>query len=72
MEEERFLLQPAEEREVKSVFAQDEDAGAGRIPTVTVTLAGGRTVDSRETPDVPLPTPVLDLCGPRSTSSADS
>ncbi|HYN52787.1 MAG TPA: hypothetical protein VES62_17850 [Thermoleophilaceae bacterium] len=71
MEEEKFLLQPAEEREVKSV-AQDEDAAAGRIPTVTVTLAGGRTVDSRETPDVPLPTPVLDLRGPRSTTSADS
>ena len=60
MEEEEFLLQPFEQREVGSV-AQEEDAAAGRAPTVTVTLAGGRTVSSRKTPDVPMPTPVLDL-----------
>jgi hypothetical protein len=60
MEEESFLLQPSEQREVESV-AREEDVAPGRTPTVTVKLAGGRTVNSQEIPDVPLPVPVLDL-----------
>jgi hypothetical protein len=59
----RFLLQPREERELKAPIDQDGPR-PGEIPTVTVTLAGGRQVSSSETPDVPLRTPVLERFAP--------
>ena len=54
-----FLLQPGEERELKTPIERDGPR-TGQTPKVTVTLAGGRQVSSSETPDVPLRTPVLD------------
>jgi hypothetical protein len=58
-----FLIQPAEEREVKAPIERDGPR-PGQIPRVTVTLAGGRQVSSSETPDVPLRTPVLERFAP--------
>lgn len=62
-EETRFLLQPGEEREVKAPIKRGGPR-PGETPKVTVTLAGGRQVSSRETPDVPLDTPELELFAP--------
>ena len=60
-----FLLQPGEERELKTPIERDGPR-AGQTPKVTVTLAGGRQVSPSETPDVPLRTPVLERLGPGS------
>ena len=63
MEEEHFLLQPDEERELKAPIKHDGPR-PGQIPKVTVTLADGRQVSSSDTPDVPLRTPVLERFAP--------
>jgi hypothetical protein len=54
-----FLLQPGEPREIKAFFERSSFR-PGHIPRVSVTLAGGRRLSSREAPDVPLPTPLLE------------
>jgi hypothetical protein len=62
-QERSFLLQPAEEREVKALI---EGVRPGQTPRVTVTLVGGEQVSSSDTPEVPLRMPVLERLGPRS------
>jgi hypothetical protein len=58
--ERRFVLQAAEQREVRAPIVAGT-LRAGYTPEVTVTLAGNRSVRSRDTPDVPLRTPTLEL-----------
>jgi hypothetical protein len=58
--EHRFVLQAAEQREVRAPIVAGA-VRAGHTPEVTVTLAGNRSVRSRDTPDVPRRTPTLEL-----------